>query len=301
MKNAIVIEFECLPCFVLGAYGCLPARTSGVDRLAAGAICFEQCFATDPADSWRANVHARLADAGVPVSLHEAGNADRPVQVTRSGEVLWTRDPGLSAGEVESCLRRTTPSLKRIDTLVDQMFRSLEEKSKNDWLLLVLGSGGSLPAGVPELSSRFTPLKETQWRVPLLLRTSAMSGRSGIRRQELVHTGLLAPTLIDWLLEEEAADAAVAGSLLPATQDLPLPECEHVMRAGTDGTWAIRTKDFLCLGQFYPDAPNQPDVADLEVELFAKPEDYWDVLNIADQHPDTTAKLVQLMRAACGR
>ncbi len=333
MRRALVLEFECLPAFVLGAYGCLRAGTPGFDHLAAESVCFERCFASEPARSSQSRTLQSLRESGITVSFEEVGSVPEPgarssgnrgkrplvgestqVPADLLSEVRWLRHPGLPLEDAAKCLLATTPALRQLDELVEQVVVQLRaEESAEDWLLIVLGAAGVPPSRDPPTAGvAQSLLGETELHVPLIVRTGQTGREFGTRRQELVHTGCLADTIIQWI-RGTCDGVGYELSLLPAVEGRELPERDSIVCRGAEGEWAIRTGDFLCVATFAggrvgesgdgapPIAtPERPGISEFhsEVALFVKPDDLWDTLDVADQYPAETERLLGVLRAS---
>jgi len=163
----------------------------------------------------------------------------------------------------------------------------------DDCLLIVAAAGGDdlgERADIGEASARSMPssLRGELIQGPLFVRIPGAD--VGTRRRALVQTIDMVPTLCDWfgIPPDEANHACEGNSLLPVVRGEIEAVHDHLLIAG-DGARAVRTAAFqLNQGQL-----NQADFGDSEVEtwLFAKPEDRWDVLDVADQYPAVVAEL----------
>ena len=134
-------------------------------------------------------------------------------------------------------------------------------------------------------------------RTPLLLNVigdDRFKDIGSLRSDRLVQTCDLIPTLIDWFELTSASDEQSPGGqswLRELTEEAVPRQSLHIGdKAGFD---AIRTVDWLCIRdntrKSEADAPTPPNPS---VSLFAKPEDIWDVDDIASQQPEIVGELL---------
>jgi arylsulfatase A-like enzyme len=123
-----------------------------------------------------------------------------------------------------------------------------------------------------------SPLHEELVHVPLILRLPAH--RQGLRRvPAFTHTADLAPTLLDLFGVPRPADGPTT-SLLPLTAGRS-PTWRDVARSEHDGERAIRTADWAFLAAR----------GDRPARLYRKPDDIWEVNDLAARHPDECDQL----------
>ncbi len=144
-------------------------------------------------------------------------------------------------------------------------------------------------------------LVEEVTRTPLLLRlfdTESFDVEfAGTRSQRLVQTADLAGTLLDFFQLPLSPAVTDGRSLL---NELIETEPPREMICFTDGAGArgIRTAEWSCLVRESEEA-NDVAPGDLEpsVQLFAKPEDYWEVNDVSGQQREVTAALIERLDA----
>lgn len=136
--------------------------------------------------------------------------------------------------------------------------------------------------------------------VPLLI-ANATSESLGSRRTELVTPADVLPTLNDWFGQSPTVVERDAISFLPLLKNVDCSWRSVLFLLDANGHAAIRTEEFLFV---QPDAvtknkSNLPvdQIDDSASGLFLKPEDAWEVNNVAEQHPEQVATLRDALRA----
>ena len=135
-------------------------------------------------------------------------------------------------------------------------------------------------------------------RIPLVINVSRderFPNLSSLRSDRLVQTCDLIPTLVDWFnLAYIAVDPAFTGRswLRELTEDTPARSM--VWYGDRIQAKAIRTNDWLCIHGNSIDS--QFDLSKSShtnpTALFFKPEDIWDVNDVASQQPEVVAELL---------
>ncbi len=134
-------------------------------------------------------------------------------------------------------------------------------------------------------------------RIPLVIKISRderFPQVTSLRSDRLVQTCDLAPTLFDWFkLKSNPVDQPYKGSswLRELTEDVPARPM--VWYGDGVGSKAIRTKEWLCIQANSIDS--EVDLAQQstsQTALFFKPEDIWDVNDVASQQPEIVAELL---------
>ena len=195
--------------------------------------------------------------------------------------------------------------LTQFDHLLGRLLATLEQLFGEDLPLLVIVAAHGQGVCEAEMLSPFTDrfaelsaeagsLRDELVHVPLLA-LNATSESLGSRRSELVTPADVLLTLSDWFgdPQQTAGDAA---SLLPLLRNEKAAWRSEVFLQDDEGHAAVRTERFLLV---QPDAAVQlaatrsaDEVAnDVTSWLFLKPEDVWEVNNVAGQHPDQVATL----------
>lgn len=135
--------------------------------------------------------------------------------------------------------------------------------------------------------------------VPLLI-ANATKESLGSRRFELVTPADLLPTLNDWLKQSPASAERDAASMLPLLKNEDCSRRSELFLLDADGNAAIRTQEFLFV---QADATTRlaskisvDQIDDSASGLFLKPEDVWEVNNVAEQHSEQVATLRDALR-----
>jgi arylsulfatase A-like enzyme len=155
-----------------------------------------------------------------------------------------------------------------LDTCLGALLEFLQGAPAGNQTLLVLTSARGFPLGEHQ---RIGPCDEALYselvHVPLLLRFPDQLA-AGARSQALVEPADLWATLLDWWGVADHAASATAGSLLPIVRQETDALRDRLCIAGQGAQRAIRTP------AWYLRAADEP-------ELFAKPDDRWEVNNVA--------------------
>lgn len=146
----------------------------------------------------------------------------------------------------------------------------------------------------PEQDSDASSFRDELVHVPLLI-ANATRESLGSRRFELVTPADALPTLNEWLRSSPATVERDAASLLPLLKNEDCSWRSELFLFDADGHAAIRTEEFLFV---QPDAATKNEsnlpadpIDDSVSGLFLKPEDAWEVNNVAEQHPEQVATL----------
>lgn len=186
-----------------------------------------------------------------------------------------------------------------VDTWIGHFLEHLRSESRLDETLVVIASGHGAALGEHDwVGYKRGCLYEEMVHVPLMIRTPG-GERRGTRSQALVQSPDLLPTLLESLgREPRPGSAAMHGrSLLPLLRG-EVPKLRDYAVSGATTTvegepateWAIRTHGWHLILPIEPVGPGP------ERELYVKPEDRWDVMNVAEQHPGTADQLELVLR-----
>lgn len=178
-----------------------------------------------------------------------------------------------------------------VDDCLGALWESLEdEQLSDDTLLVVLGARG-FPLGrngrLGDVDQAlFGELVQTPW----LMRLPGGLGAAG-RSASLVQSCDLAPTLIEAVGGLPALSGSIGRSLLPLVREEALSIRDRILLAAPSGEFALRTPAwYLRLPAARDDAAEPPPA-----ELYGKPDDRWEVNDVAGRCPDMVASL----QAAC--
>ncbi len=120
-------------------------------------------------------------------------------------------------------------------------------------------------------------------RTPLLI-ASFQGDSVGSRRQSLVQTIDVAPTLLEWFEIGADKTAQHGQSLLPEISEVRELNRDSIFFGSRNVFSGIRTASFLLIRS---EAENGPKSS----ALYEKPEDRWNVHDVAQQFPDVAAEL----------
>jgi arylsulfatase A-like enzyme len=180
-----------------------------------------------------------------------------------------------------------------LDDGIGLLFDELRERGLLDDLLVLVTSDSGQGLGdrfVPKDAATF--LHEELVHLPLILRLPGQA-EAGRRVSALTQPVDLLPTLFDYL----AIPAAVTQGrcLVPLVRG-------HVgsvrgyacsgLRFGDAAAWALRTPEW----SFLLPAENAADTSGRRPRLFVKPDDRWEVNDVAHHHPELTEQLEQTLR-----
>ena len=205
----------------------------------------------------------------------------------------------------------------QLDHLVGRLLTTIEQLFREDPPLLILATlageslGESEPLPLEHVDTSPSPetwkLRDEMVHTPLLIRQSA-TGSVGSRRQELVQVSDLLPTLLDWFQADSRPFAAALDQQLNSRSLLPLVgneefSCrEAVFLRDDEGHAAMRTRDFLLVEREAAEllgsvsSSERTDAVDFSCQLFLKPEDVWEVNDVAEQNPEKVAVMRDALR-----
>lgn len=178
------------------------------------------------------------------------------------------------------------------------------EKTSQPTLIVVMAAQGHLWQQIPSFRTNETQiekpiLSDQRIRTPLTLKVigdERFERLPSLRSNRLVQTIDLAPTLFDWFgVAEASTEQKLAGQswLRECTSDVPAREFLWI--GDNDGHDAVRTGQWLCVRETRAKTTPSDSTSDSDfaLSLFAKPEDIWDVNDIALQQPDIVTELLR--------
>jgi arylsulfatase A-like enzyme len=184
-----------------------------------------------------------------------------------------------------------------VDRWVGKLLQAIDESAEWHGALLIVTAASGQPLGEHgQLSDDRPSLRAESIHTPLWIRLPD-SDQGGTRRQGLVQTLDIGPTLLDWhgLPASTATSpdtAAAAGvSLLPLIRNDQTAVRDSVLIGSGRKEWGLRTADFLYVEA--GDDNDQPEPA----ALFEKPHDRWDQFNVATQFRDVVDALHETLQA----
>lgn len=182
-----------------------------------------------------------------------------------------------------------------IDRWLGRLLTMLRETAGWDQALLIVtaGAGQSLGEHSP-IGDELPPLRSECVQAPLLVRIPG-SDQGCTRRQSLVQSVDVAPTLLEWFCraggnavrDEQPASPLAGRSLFPLIRN----ECSTIRDLALIGAgrseWAIRTRDF-----FYVEPGDLLREQHAHAAaLFEKPHDRWDQSDVLSQYPEAVDEL----------
>ncbi|MEX1097133.1 MAG: sulfatase-like hydrolase/transferase [Planctomycetales bacterium] len=177
-------------------------------------------------------------------------------------------------------------------SLLDTWFGELREvvaELEEDVLWIVTAAQGECLGERVGLAAEGTPLSEEWAHLPLIVHLPG--GEGGSRRQDLVQTVDLAPTLCDFFGVATDALAADGASLLP-TVARHEPSIRDAAYLASDGWQGIRTPDLYLLRRSAADLSTAPPPDDHQrPRLYARPDDVWEIHDVAAQSPADVEEL----------
>jgi len=171
-------------------------------------------------------------------------------------------------------------------------------------LLIVTASTGQSLGEHAAVGAETTPLRSESLQTPLWIQVHGFD-QAGTRRQALVQSIDVAPTLLDWFCGADhdvkspgQQAAGVTGrSLLPLIWNREIALREWLVMGHGRAEWGIRTPDFFYVEP--GDGDPRPD--DSQAVLFEKPHDRWDQSDVLSQYPQVAEELRTALRCEIGR
>ena len=150
-------------------------------------------------------------------------------------------------------------------------------ENREELLLIVTAGEGTSLGERPDRWEKQARLSEEIVHTPLLvhLATAEMS----TRRQALVQTVDLAPTLLDWFGIHDATIACEGQSLLPVVRDEVTSLRDYLCLGNGMRGCGIRTDELYLVKTAHDATPEKQS----DARLYVKPDDIWDVNDVAAQ------------------
>ncbi|HVU89031.1 MAG TPA: sulfatase-like hydrolase/transferase [Pirellulales bacterium] len=184
-----------------------------------------------------------------------------------------------------------------LDICLGVLLEDMEQRSLADRTVLSLTSARGFPLGEHgRLGPNDQALYAELAHVPWILRFPDGSGAAD-RTQALVQPTDLAPTLVDALGLPLDAGRDVTGSALPLLHGRTEARRDRAFLSGPKAQRAVRTDAWYMRVPEYS-APGTAKQRDLTVELYAKPDDRWEVNDVADRCPEVVELLTAVLDAA---
>lgn len=301
--HAVVVSFDCLPVAWIGCYGNMSVSTPRLDALAAEAVAFDSCYAAD-ATAGRAATGLSLMEQLCQSGVHcftECADAWRDARRDETHTLAWVQWARARSGQFENAQQAAAVRdefAARIHALDSEFGRWLDERPdvlSDDTLLVVTAAAGAVLFPHPNLAKGCPAIIDPIVHVPLIVRAGP-SEQCGTRRRGLVSVVDIEATICAWL---GIAHRREGHSLLPVLRGETERVRDAVMFRREYVGSGVRTEEFSCLmpaGLPSPGAGSDWDFSQPQRPwLFAKPDDAWDMLDVAAQHPDELERLVRLL------
>jgi len=258
-------------------------------------------------------IYADDAESQTPLTAEEAFEAELIEQATFVPQ-FWRRKRSspqdLASAQLErSSWQSTTPAgvtidwrtrrnlyasqVTQWDRWIGKLWKDLAAIQKSGEVLTVFTAAAGLPLGEqPDLPEPDRiRLRDAAVHVPLIIQARTADLVPG-RVHQLTQAGDIPATVRDWL-QVDVTDVSAPGSqsLLPCLTRSACSEREELLLCCGDD-WMLRTGEFALLRE----QTGTPDDNHQEYQLFAKPEDAWDVEDVQRQFPEVFETLSQRLQ-----
>ncbi len=179
-----------------------------------------------------------------------------------------------------------------LDQCLGGLFQAIEERSLAQNTLIVLVAARGFPlgehgqVGILPGEAAGEPLYGELIQIPLMVRGPGTPRST--RSVQLVQPPDIYATLVDWFRGSECAHDPPQATDLLQEMGPDKPIRTRAVVAGEGGQWAIRTCRWLLRC-----------AADKQLELYAKPDDRWEINDVADRCPEVVSALSDAYRATC--
>jgi arylsulfatase A-like enzyme len=185
-----------------------------------------------------------------------------------------------------------------LDAALGNLLDQIEHEAASAPTLLIVTGGQGLTVREPgKLTNEWELLAEETVHAPLFVRLPNLS--RGTRRQDLVQTADLIPTLTEWFGVDGSALGLEGESLLPLVSGTAASQRSSAVVSAGQELAGIRTSDFYMVRRRVEGV--REGEGDLERRLFAKPEDIWEVHDIAEQSPEVVDELSRQLSETLAR
>lgn len=321
-QHAVVFAFDGLPVRSLGCYGNQTNPTPAFDLFASGAVVFDQHFAT------------QLGTAALDSPVWTECERDASGQQSAVDDNCWSKElrnagieihefnidlGGRQKAELEQCLSAVAANVKQqttstltwvrivgvaanitlqqnaadIDEIWGQTICNIANiVTKVGGMIAVIAARGEcLPDD--DNTTKENTVREAIFHTPLIIQLPNCD--QGTRRRQLVQTADLISTLHDWyglsfptVATEKSLSPLVTSYSADAIHDYAFWQADLM-------TSAIRSTDFLLTRTVEVDESNNADISDATVRLYIKPDDFFDVHDVANQYPTVVSEMLQLL------
>lgn len=318
-RHAVVFAFDRLPIRSLGCYGNQTVPTPAFDLFASESVVFDQHFAT------------QLGSAAIDSPVWTDREKTIAGQPPESDDVHWSKSLRRSEIEVQEyeisfqgadleqrlnniatkLKQQTTQTLSWVrivgvaaDVALQQNATDIDElwgQSICDIGNKVVASGGMIlvTAAQGECirddgdTTEANSVNEARFHTPLVVRLA--NGSSGTRRHQLVQTTDIVPTVCEWFnapLPAVGKETSLLPLLIGYSAD---PIRDHAVWQADSMTSAARSADFLLTRKIEIEDNKDGGVTDESIRLYIKPDDFYDVHDVANQYPTVVSEMLQLL------
>ena len=222
-----------------------------------------------------------------PEKLTDKLEGKDPVDPT--GSFRGVVEDNLSVDELDPLRNTYAARIEEFDQYLGKFFDSLRSLGLFDASIITVTADQGWPLGEHDVIGFAYPwVNEERDHIPLLIKVPG--GSSAARSPGLITTTDLSPTLDEFF--GLSPDESLGGkSLAPLIRGEPVLVREYLISGLADEEFAIRTQNWKLILPFGEAILRRPR------QLYSKPEDRWEVNDLADQKPDVADHLeLQLRR-----
>lgn len=222
--------------------------------------------------------------------------------------LLWMRAVGLADRKELPTLSDVPEFVAALDAEFEPLAAAMDEFERHRECLTILSAAlgmrfteqENLPADF-RLPEYLTDLTQSVVQTPLVVRLAGVP--AGTRRSGFTQPVDIAATLLDWFDVDAGGIAVEGNSLLPSlSTDAAASKREQIVIRDAAGNRTVRTVEFALVARrgAWEDVESEesesPATPLEDVFLFVKPDDYWDVHNVAGQEPALVHELLSRIR-----
>lgn len=180
-----------------------------------------------------------------------------------------------------------------LDRWLGKLFQLIDQSPDRDQLLLIVVAGAGESLGEHGALGADEPgIHEELIHAPLFVRVPS-SDQAGTRRSALVQNVDIGPTLLDWFGIPCPATSTDGRSLLPLIQNKVDAVRDTAYMNLADRVSGIRTAEFF----YVRGEPSQSGLFPVSGQLYEKPSDRWDMVDVASQYPEVVDDLESRLAA----
>ena len=248
--------------------------------------------------SWETQIDLPISPGATELFGEASRILERWSTAPSKQRLLWI-GPSVFSSSAESNHGIEETDIRAIDESIGRFLdelRRYQESAGHELLTVITAAEGMSETVVSATSDMADPadddnrIAETVVHSPLIVRVG--TGQAGLRQSCLVQTVDLAPTLHDWfgLIPDSGFEGR---SFLPRLQHAATESGREFLCFGHGmDSCGIRTRDFCLLTRF----PEREQEAFDDHRLFSKPDDVWEVHDVAGQEPETVSVMSSQLR-----